>query len=636
MDKKNHKINLLFFGVLAMALCCPWVIPPLSMADPLIQELPDNGLEKFPVAVKDISTFPAVVPNSGNNRVRFSCTVFSPNEHCTIDHVRAAMGHTATFRDVPLKPDPRHILASGEGRYNGSLRVDSLADTGSYWIPVQAVDSLGAHGQGLAHFIVEYNRPENYPALGSSEFQSLLERAGKSVFTQGNRVQVLDDGPTALEKRLEIIQQATRQINLQSYTFDRDVAQGRMMKLLLEKAKQGVEVNIILNAGSQLPISPAGALRLELDELVGKWLETAEKKLASNKPGEFVVKNFLSKSPGRGVNVILVSSRDLAERHNGKKGPPDHWLTRVLEDKGIIKPGQPPPEDIREIFQGPGGLPALPLLDHAVHEKILVVDGAKAIVGGRNLEDRYFNTWTDLDLYLEGPVVDQIQQGFLVNYQDLGRTNPEARPPLILSFTNPQAGNLEAMFVQSKPWEKDYATLFALIRSIQGCTQRLYITSQFLSLPRSHLSDAIVDAANRGVDVRILTNSYETASQLYFSAGYFISLNNMDELLDAGVRIYEANGDPGMEENPYCHAKEYLFDSQIAAVGSFNLALRSSYIESENLVFINNGSLCKGRDAAFLQKLTEGATEITRDGLALRKVKYKNRMEIAWYLDLLF
>ncbi|MBI9076233.1 MAG: phosphatidylserine/phosphatidylglycerophosphate/cardiolipin synthase family protein [Desulfatibacillum sp.] len=636
MGGKINKSGLFSIKSLLLILWVGCAVALPALAEPLPQVMPVETISETPVVVKDISAYPQVIPNSGNNRVRLSCTVFSPNDNCSIDYVRASMGHTLTFQDVDFRPDPRRTLLSGEGRYNGILLVGDLADPGTYQIPIRAVDTLGADGQGIARFTVEFCRPENFPAVGSPALKQLLEQTGKSVFTRGNLVQVLDDGPAALEKRLEIMEQATSQINLQSYTFDKDVAQGRVMKLLLEKAKQGVEVNIILNAGSQLPTSPAGALRLELDQLVGKWMETAEKKLSGNKPGQFMVKNFLSKSPGRGVNVILVSSRDLAERHNARKGPPAHWLTRVLEDRGVLSPDQPHPEDIGEIFQGPGGLPAFPLLDHAVHEKVLVVDGTKAIVGGRNLEDRYFDTWTDLDLYLEGPLVDQIQEGFLNNYADLSRTNPEARQPLALHPRNEQAGSYEAMFVQSKPWEKDYASLYALIQSIQASTQSLYITSQFLSLPASHLHDALINAAKRGVDVRILTNSYETSSQLYFSAGYFISLNNMDKLLDAGIRIFETNGEPSKDDNPYCHAKEYLYDSQLAAIGSFNLSLRSCYIESENLIFISDAGLCKDREQAFLKEISLHATEINRDGLEDRKVRYKNRMEIAWYLDLLF
>ncbi|ACL06394.1 Phosphatidylserine/phosphatidylglycerophosphate/cardiolipin synthase-like protein [Desulfatibacillum aliphaticivorans] len=630
-DIKKLKIILPLF-----AWCFLCLLNNDAHADAIIGNLLSERSSPAPVVVKDADSFPEAVPNTGANRIKFSCTVFSPNENCSIQSVRALMGHTATFQDVYLRSDPRCTLPSGEGRYTGSLLVDSLADCGTYWTPLRAEDSIGMQGQGMTRFKVVFHRPDDFPSIGSPEFKTLLERAGNSNFAPGNAIQVLDDGPAALAKRMELIEQATRQINLQSYTFDKDAAQGALMELLLKKAKQGVEVNIILNAGSQLPTSPSGALRLELDELVGKWLESAEKKLSTNKSGEFVVKNFLSKSPGRGVNLILVSSNDLAQRHNARKGPPDHWLARVLEDKGVISPDRSPPEDIREIFKGPGGLPALPLLDHAVHEKILVVDGAKAIVGGRNLEDQYFDVWTDLDLYLEGPVVDQIQGGFLVNYRELGRTNPEVRPSMDLTVRNQVTGSQEAMFVQSKPWDKDYAALYALIQSIRASEKSLYITSQYLSLSQSLLCDAIMDAARRGVDVRILTNSYETSSQLYFSAGYFISLNNMQDLLDAGARIYTVNGKPGDKAAPYCHSKEYLFDSKMAAVGSFNLSLRSSYIESENLTFMDDAAICLDREEAFLQRVKNLATEITAGDLAQQKIKYKNRLEIAWYLDLLF
>src|SRR4030095_10108586 len=56
-------------------------------------------------------------------------------------------------------------------------------------------------------------------------------------------------------------------------------------------------------------------------------------------------------------------------------------------------------------------------LNHRMHNKLFVADGAIAIAGGRNLADEYFlrsagPNFIDLDLLCAGPVVTQLENIF--------------------------------------------------------------------------------------------------------------------------------------------------------------------------------------------------------------------------------
>ena len=77
-------------------------------------------------------------------------------------------------------------------------------------------------------------------------------------------------------------------------------------------------------------------------------------------------------------------------------------------------------------------------------------------------------------------------------------------------------------------------------------------------------------AAERGVDVRIVTPGIPDKKLIYsVTRSYYAGLATR------GVRIYEY--EPG-----FIHAKQFLADGEIAAVGTINLDFRSLYLHFEN------------------------------------------------------
>jgi cardiolipin synthase A/B len=163
---------------------------------------------------------------------------------------------------------------------------------------------------------------------------------------------------------------------------------------------------------------------------------------------------------------------------------------------------------------------------------------------------------------------------------------------------------------------------------------RVYISSQYIVLPDSLLRDAIQDAARRGLDVRILTNSLESAQDLGFSGGYFLTLNYLDEILKAGAKVYTVKGSRGDLPSAYLHSKDFIIDGEWAAIGSFNLSIRSAYIESENLVTIMEPAIVGELEALFLDLVRTRATEITASDLKEQKEAHLPRISMARRLEL--
>jgi len=592
------------------------------------------------IIIKNISINPTCITNKGKTYLNVKCLVFTKNDFASIKSVWLDLYHTSLFKIHKLESDISNmLLPSGEGYYYTTIEIPALIDTGTYHLPIVAVDSKGAKGRYFGSFIVNYERNPYLKYFSNPEFHKGFENISNQKFTSNNYIEVLDDGENALKKRLELIESATKQINLQTYTLGHIGAGGKILDALLKKCDQGVEINIILNADTQIPTSPISTIKLKLNQLVDDWAKDDETGIIEWLSKEFLYKKFgIDKK--RKINLLLFDAEVLKDDDTSTisdKKQTDHWLEKIVKE-GIPKLSEyTKPGNWKAYFQGPGGLPAFPLLDYAIHEKIMVVDGQKAIVGGRNLEDKYYTTWIDLDLYLEGQIVNDIQKGFLNSFKEISnKKNHDLLPEKLLCAQEHDKG-IKSIFIQSRPWKREYNTLNALVYAIQTCTKRLYIRSQYIVLPDSLLRDAILDARKRNVDVRILTNSYKTSQKLNFGSGWFVTLNYLESLLDAGIKIFIYKGiEDENAPQPYNHIKEFIFDGKICAIGSFNLSLRSCYIESENLIFIDDRKFSVTREAYFLSKLETDMIEVTKEYYQKQKTLHKAKMEIVQVIDLLF
>ncbi len=236
-----------------------------------------------------------------------------------------------------------------------------------------------------------------------------------------------------------------------------------------------------------------------------------------------------------------------------------------------------------------------------LHEKILVVDGEQAVVGGRNVGDDYLKAglWRDTCVYLAGPGVADVQRVFTALWDQVAGWERQAGCPQAEDhgFACPAAGDelswdpaytpevaveggaltrpvYSDPRTQSTPY--GYRTTLNLVRSARDS---IYIANSYFVPPRrlrKHLKAAVA----RGVRVVVLTNSLHSTDAWWM---YYASLNYYKELIGAGIEVHQYRGTETM------HAKTMLVDGEVALVGSFNLDPRSAVTNSEAMVLIRDG-----------------------------------------------
>jgi putative cardiolipin synthase len=322
-------------------------------------------------------------------------------------------------------------------------------------------------------------------------------------------------------------------------------------------------------------------------------------------------------------------------------------------------------------------------LDYRMHNKLLVVDDAVALVGGRNIGDQYFqidpeSQFADDDVFVAGPVADELAATF-----DEYWNSPLAIPAAVLggSRTQPEvatapndfaakiaagepyagitSGRLPLVWAHAqvvcdspdkkaiKNGEQAGRMMGAAVLSAAGATQTelLMVTPYFIPTPGE--LQVLRDLRQRQVRVRILTNSMEANPVAFAQSGY---VPFRVPMLQGGVELYEARARLGNTQgsgqtaeisrhgNYALHAKLFVFDRQRLFIGSMNFDKRSKNINTEVGLIIDSPELAAqtaARFAAMVQPQNAYQVALRAPAAGPAPQLYWRTEEAGWSIDYL-
>ncbi|MGQ0715178.1 MAG: phospholipase D-like domain-containing protein [Gemmatimonadaceae bacterium] len=237
---------------------------------------------------------------------------------------------------------------------------------------------------------------------------------------------------------------------------------------------------------------------------------------------------------------------------------------------------------------------------HRSHIRVVVVDGHVGYTGGFGLDDKFLGdgrregSWRDTNVRFLGPAVMQLQATFAAGWAEatgelitgevffpLEEFRPEGDFYAALLYTAPTTG--------STPAERFLAL------SLAGARRTMYISNSYF-VPDDDFRRMLVKAAERGVDVRILTAGDKTDTKTTWYAGR----KRYEELLEGGVRVYEYQ--PSM-----MHAKTFVIDGVWSTIGTMNFDNRSLAFNDETNLVAYDRRLGAAMDSIFREDLTYSA-----------------------------
>lgn len=347
--------------------------------------------------------------------------------------------------------------------------------------------------------------PPHFPDAGlERQLALLLERVGQGTPAPAAGVTLLETGDACFDAIEAAVAAARHHIHLEYYMWTPDRIGARLRDRLVDKARSGVQVRLLLDA------------------------------IGSDR----VSRRFLQ--PLRDV------------------GGQVDWFNPI----------------------GPRRL-RLRYVNFRTHRKIVVCDGQVGFTGGVNISDAHSdahsgpNAWRDIHLRIEGKPVHRLQFIFLEDWYfatDRAPFEPEFFP----RFAETAGPWLQV--VESGPDNDRRAIAKLYFAAIAGAQRQILLATPYF-VPNEALTAALVTAALRGVEVRVLAPR-QSDSRLVSAA----ARSYYDELVGAGVTIHEYGP-------PMLHAKLLVADERIAAVGSANFDNRSLTLNFETMAVLYDAGL---------------------------------------------
>jgi len=307
-------------------------------------------------------------------------------------------------------------------------------------------------------------------------------------------------------------------------------------------------------------------------------------------------------------------------------------------------------------------------INHRMHNKLIIADGAIAVTGGRNISREYFDAsdnfqFTDMDILFYGTAVQHANDVFHEFWNDnlsysvpqlLGDGNQEQLSKLrqYYELTALQKDQLKKRIelaekqinkhLKDRPinWAKAHFIADSPNKIRGEATHDQLIYSQMLNImgePKQHLelvsayfvptrkgTDYLVNLSKNDVRIRILTNSFLANDVAVVHAFY---QKYRHDLLQNGIKLYEfkpyiernkrtwyevvtGNVIPAKGKNTSSlHAKFFDIDG-IVFIGSFNFDPRSANLNSEVGLVVESDVLQKYISKSLDQYLPQIAYEL--------------------------
>jgi cardiolipin synthase len=415
---------------------------------------------------------------------------------------------------------------------------------------VQLEGTRGPLSHEQSRAILERLRSRNGDPDILERHVAIEEAAVDSPLVVGNKATLLQDGAATYKAMFAAVRAARRHVNVETYIFEDDEVGREFADLLIAAARRGVKVALIYDSVGSL-----GTPRTFFDRLRAAGIPVVE---------------FNPVNPLEVKEEWLVNNRD--------------------------------------------------------HRKLMIVDGRIAFLGGINFSSVYSSgsvpgsrnrkavarkeagkdkgaPWRDTHIQLEGPVVAEFQKLFMQTWEKQGG-EPLAEARYFPKLEERGRDIVRAVGSSSDdPYSRIYVTVVSAINSAEA---HVYITNAYF-VPDEQLLEALMAAARRGVDVRLILPSHTD-----FWAVFHAGRAHYTPLLKAGVKIYERQG-------PLLHSKTASIDGVWSCVGSTNLDWRSFLHNNEIDAVVLGDGFAVQMEAMFARDL-EKSKQITLEAWSRRPV----------------
>ncbi|MDQ7788241.1 MAG: cardiolipin synthase [Thermodesulfovibrionales bacterium] len=399
----------------------------------------------------------------------------------------------------------------------------------------------------------------------------------------------LSGGCATLPNVSEMIHEAPTAQKPRQIVSSKGLLSPEKSKAIMERLKQSVDPTdilgrhtVVVESVTESPLTKGNKVTLLAD---GQATYTAMFKALESARDHINLESYIIEDDetGRKFADLLLQKQAEGVRVNliydsvGSMNTPDSFFQR-LQGGGIQVVGFNPINPLKA--------PGIWGLTHRDHRKILIVDGKVAIIGGVNISKVYSSSpfkrkqnekapihWRDTDIQIKGPAVAEFQKLFLETWLK------QKGPKLFEGNYFPELkeeGNALVRVIDSTPGQDNRVPFIVYVSALTFAEHSIHMTNSYF-IPDDQIVKALTDAAERGVDVKIILPGITDSQLALYAQRYHYS-----GLLKSGVKIYEHG-------TSLLHAKTAVVDEVWSTVGSTNMDFLSLLNNDEvNAVILNH------------------------------------------------
>lgn len=417
------------------------------------------------------------------------------------------------------------------------------------------------------------------PAFNKSVSDEYKTEIAKTEFISeevGNeKILCIDDNEEALLWRLRMIGSAKKSIVLVTFDFRTDQSGTAIMAALYDAAERGVEIQILIDGIYQLVFLnnndtfDAFSMHENIEvrfynPILLKNIYRVNYRMHDK---YLMIDDTMYLLGGRNTNDIF-----LGEREKGMNEDRDILVYETIPGKGESF------QQLRNYFYEIWNESCVEPYAAHVRDKVLEEEKVKLKKKYCELKEKY----ADIGMYEQWEEVtwEANKITLLTN-----GTKPQNRQPRVLYAMQQVAAGGKDIIIQ---------TPYAI------CNKYMY---------------SVLEDMESTAEVKLILNAVEKGSNPWGCTDY---LNNKEKILDTGVDVYE------LMNKHAVHTKTVLIDDRLSMIGSYNLDMRSTYLDTELMLVIDSEELNEHlREMA--QEYMERSREVSSDGTVKDGAEYKER-----------
>lgn len=373
-----------------------------------------------------------------------------------------------------------------------------------------------------------------------------------------DRAMILETNQSAWEERIRLINSAEDRIILTTYDLRDGESTRDLFAILLQKADEGVIVQILADG-------ICGLIRME-----GKEVFTA---VSAHPNVELKLYNRIN---------ILKPWKTQGRMH-------DKYI--MVDDKAYIIGGR----NTFDYFLGEYNLD-----EQSYDREILIYNTEHEKEDSQNSSlfqlEKYFNQMWDSSLctyyyddekLLERPKIKKETIFLHDRYRAMKKTNK-----MLFAEYNYEANTCPTNKVSliSNPtgiYAKKPIVFYQLAELMKTAKKRVRIHTPY-AVCNSYMYETLTEICKTVPDTGIVLNSIANGDNFMASADY---IWNKNKILNTGISLYEYNGGTSY------HGKSILIDDDISIIGTYNLDLRSTYVDTELMLVVQSKGLAAELEA---------------------------------------